>query len=489
MVHHLVTMETKFVAGFGPIVRDPDASRDWWQKTLGQKLKELAPDYYGTDDVDGVKAFALWPLAHAAENTFGTADWPADLPIPQAWIELDVASADAVREAAAELVAKGHTLLREAREEPWKQTTARLISPEGLLVGISFTPWMHPDPLAAAPTITAAERAEIVQQRIDAVRDILRGRGADAVLLDSRHDFAWLTLGGQNHVLAATQKGMAPILITRDDATVLAPINEIDRIADEEVPGLPLKLAQTTWWPTSAPADALAAEDLADELESLRTALHPVEHERMRWIANVVDDVFAASLADLRPGRTTEDDLVADATARFLRHGVRLPVVLVAADERIDRYRHPLSAGKRIDRRVMLIVCAERWGVTVAHTQFVELAEPTPEITAAAKATAHVLAAMRDATTPGSSMGDVLAASQRAYAEVGMPDEWKRHHQGGSIGYQARERVATPNDDTPIRAGMAFAWNPSVVGHKREETLYLDESGARHILTTTPDPG
>ena len=34
-------------------------------------------------------------------------------------------------------------LLREAREEEWKQTTARLLSPEGLLVGISFTPWMH----------------------------------------------------------------------------------------------------------------------------------------------------------------------------------------------------------------------------------------------------------------------------------------------------------------------------------------------------------
>jgi hypothetical protein len=30
-----------------------------------------------------------------------------------------------------------------AHEEPWGQTTARLLSPEGLLVGITFTPWMH----------------------------------------------------------------------------------------------------------------------------------------------------------------------------------------------------------------------------------------------------------------------------------------------------------------------------------------------------------
>jgi len=65
--------------------------------------------------------------------------------VPQAWIELDVESAEAVASAATELTTQGHQLLREAQEEPWGQTTARLQSPEGLLVGISYTPWMHGD--------------------------------------------------------------------------------------------------------------------------------------------------------------------------------------------------------------------------------------------------------------------------------------------------------------------------------------------------------
>jgi hypothetical protein len=136
-------MKVAFVAGFGPIVRDPARSREWWQQVTGMEMAEIAPDYYGTDDLEGVKAFAAWPLAQAAENTFGTTIWPSDLPIPQAWIELDVESVEAVRQAADELVAKGHRLLRETTTEEWKQTTARLQSPEGLLVGISFTPWMH----------------------------------------------------------------------------------------------------------------------------------------------------------------------------------------------------------------------------------------------------------------------------------------------------------------------------------------------------------
>ena len=152
-------MKVSFVAGFGPIVRNPAASREWWQQVLGSELPEIAPDYYGTDDLDGVRAFALWPLAQAAENTFGMPEWPADLPTPQAWMELDVESADAVREAADELVAKGHRLIREAREEEWKQTTARLISPEGLLVGISYTPWMHGESGDAASAESGSESA------------------------------------------------------------------------------------------------------------------------------------------------------------------------------------------------------------------------------------------------------------------------------------------------------------------------------------------
>ncbi|KRD43396.1 glyoxalase [Cellulomonas sp. Root930] len=137
-------MEISFVAGFGPITRDADAARSFWGDGLGIALEEPAPGYLTSDDLEGVKAFALWPLAQAAQSTFGAPDWPGDVPTPQAWIEFDVASVGAVSEAVAELAAKGHRLLKGATEEPWGQTTARLLSPEGLLVGVTFTPWMHP---------------------------------------------------------------------------------------------------------------------------------------------------------------------------------------------------------------------------------------------------------------------------------------------------------------------------------------------------------
>jgi catechol 2,3-dioxygenase-like lactoylglutathione lyase family enzyme len=136
-------MKISFVAGFGPIVRNTDASRAFWGSGPGIDLEELSPGYWVSDKVDGVRHFGMWPLDQAAEATFGSDQWPADIPAPQAWIELDVESADAVAPAVAELAAAGHRVLREAHEEPWGQTTSRLLSPEGLLLGITFTPWMH----------------------------------------------------------------------------------------------------------------------------------------------------------------------------------------------------------------------------------------------------------------------------------------------------------------------------------------------------------
>jgi hypothetical protein len=61
---------------------------------------------------------------------------------PQAWIEFDV---EDVEEATKELEDSGYRLLVRARKEPWGQTVTRLISPEGLLIGVTLTPWQRKD--------------------------------------------------------------------------------------------------------------------------------------------------------------------------------------------------------------------------------------------------------------------------------------------------------------------------------------------------------
>jgi catechol 2,3-dioxygenase-like lactoylglutathione lyase family enzyme len=133
-------IDVLFIAGFGPIVRDLVESRKFYCEALGLKFKEDTNGYLHTGELDGVKHFALWPLAQAAESCFGTDQWPGDLSVPQAWIEFDVGN---IEKATAELKLQGYKLLVAMRKEPWGQVVTRLLGPEGLLVGITHTPSMR----------------------------------------------------------------------------------------------------------------------------------------------------------------------------------------------------------------------------------------------------------------------------------------------------------------------------------------------------------
>ena len=134
-------MDVQFVAGVAVITDDLEASRRLYQQALGLPLE--GADYPATGDLEGLNHFGIWPLSAAAQSCFGQDQWPEDVPVPTCSIEYELASVEAVEAGAQELVEAGHELLHRAKEEPWGQTVARLLSPEGNLIGLSFTPWMH----------------------------------------------------------------------------------------------------------------------------------------------------------------------------------------------------------------------------------------------------------------------------------------------------------------------------------------------------------
>jgi hypothetical protein len=133
-------LDILFIAGFGPIVRDTAKSRNLYGDVMRIPFKEETGEYLHTEALGGANTFALWPLAQAAQSCFGKDSWPDNVPVPQAWLEFDVAS---VEKATAELESKGYKMLVKNRKEPWGQVVSRFLSPEGLLVGVTFTPMMR----------------------------------------------------------------------------------------------------------------------------------------------------------------------------------------------------------------------------------------------------------------------------------------------------------------------------------------------------------
>lgn len=136
-------MNIEFLATVAVIAAEPSVSRGLYVDALGLPLASGGGEYQHSEQIAGCKSFGIWPLSQAAEACLGTAEWPAERPMPQVSIEFDVADAAAVGSAARELEQAGYELLHPPRTEPWGQTVAWLQTPEGAVLGISHTPVLH----------------------------------------------------------------------------------------------------------------------------------------------------------------------------------------------------------------------------------------------------------------------------------------------------------------------------------------------------------
>jgi antitoxin VapB len=194
---------------------------------------------------------------------------------------------------------------------------------------------------------------------------------------------------------------------------------------------------------------------------------------------------MAGAIQAVRPGQTEYQIsglLAQEADSR----GAQAIVNLIATDERIFSFRHPLPTDKQLDRYAMLVLCGRRWGLVCSITRLVHFGPLPDELRRKSEAVAQVDAAFISATRPGRTLGEIFEVAQGAYAKTGYPDEWRLHHQGGPAGFEPREYVAVPGSTDLVVAEQTYAWNPSITGAKSEDTILVGEDG-NEVLTTIPD--
>ncbi len=227
------------------------------------------------------------------------------------------------------------------------------------------------------------------------------------------------------------------------------------------------------------------ALDVSGEVAPLRYVLDPVILEHYRQVGADAAAAVMEAAGSLEPGMS-EHEAAANLSAACRRRGLFGPVLLAAADDRIARYRHPIPQGGFAERRVMLVVSAERGGLYANVTRIIDFEEPERELKRRQAACETILGRLREeATRPGRTLADTFQDCQDFYEEAGFRDGWMLHHQGGMTGYASREIIATPQTHQQIQVGQAFAWNPSITGAKAEETFVLTESGPE-VITRMP---
>ncbi len=332
--------------------------------------------------------------------------------------------------------------------------------------------------------------------KLTSLHSLLAQSNAEALLLRRVSSFAWATEGAASYVNTAATEGAASLVITREKCYLATNNIEAPRLQAEE------KLAEQGWEfvvsPWATPLKGLNelltgktfisdvpfgnGKDVSAELARLRAHLTPAEGQRLRELGRLCADSITAAAQALQPG-LTEYEIAALLGGEAQKRGLQPIVNLVATDGR--GYRHPLPTAKKLEKYALLVLSSRQRGLVCSVSRMVHFGKIPAELERKIRAAAQVNAAFIAHSRPGATLGRLLEIGQTAYAGAGFPGEWQHHHQGGVIGYEPREYIATPGGTDVLAAGQALAWNPTVQGAKMEDTILLGET-SNEIVTSTP---
>jgi Xaa-Pro dipeptidase len=273
---------------------------------------------------------------------------------------------------------------------------------------------------------------------------------------------------------------------------------------DEELAGAGIEVVAAPWHDGAA-RQKIARELIADrkiatdsdnyglplpglpgDFNELRWALTDEEVARYREGAKRASRAMETACKSLKRGMS-EHEAGGILDLEIRRASLNPVVTLVASDERIRNFRHPIPKDKKIDNLIMLVTCADYTGLITSLTRFVAFAPLTDEHKTRQQTICNIDAAVNLATKPGRPLGEIFDVLAEAYHDAGHVDEWKNHHQGGSCGYGARDIVAVPGSSVRAMENQAFAWNPSVPGAKSEDTILCTAKGIAIVSAHSND--
>jgi Xaa-Pro aminopeptidase len=337
-------------------------------------------------------------------------------------------------------------------------------------------------------------------EKLARVRAYLKNHDVDGAVFLSRANFAWLTGGGDNHVVSQDGFGVGALVVTQKQAWVVANKIEIDRLTNEEplgafspksfpwvqsMPDALEKLLPEGKFVSDAPLGKLKPLP-GDFVQECRTQLCESEIRRYKAVGRDCAMAMETVCRQVQIG-DSEHQVEADMARHCLARGIQPYVLLAAFDDRIKRYRHPTPTANHLRKVGMLVICGQRGGLIACLTRLVHFGPIPPELAQRHEAVCRVDTALIAATKVGVPYNKVFQAGLDQYKKEGFAKEWELHHQGGPTGYAGRDFFGTPDEKRPVLDKSAVAWNPSITGTKSEDTFIVD-GDARHILTTcSPD--
>jgi Xaa-Pro dipeptidase len=335
-----------------------------------------------------------------------------------------------------------------------------------------------------------------IKEKERRVGDFLHSKGLKALLLKRQANFSWMTCGGLNLVGIATEMGATSLLITDNSKFVISNNIEAPRMIEEE--GLEKQgfIAKSFPWyeeeevsivkellgegPLGSDSPFPNAQMMAEDIARLRYSLTPEEQRRYRWLGEKVSLALEKTLIETKVGEK-ESEVVGRLCLEIWKDRIDPITLMGAADDRIFSFRHPIPTERKIEKYLMVSVNARKWGLIVSLTRFVYFGKLPKELREKYEANVFIDCALMAHTRPGIPVREVLQKGIDAYQGKGYLEEWKFHHQGGSIGYTGRDYRVNFKTPDIIQENQAFTWNPSITGTKSEDTILATSRGPEMI--------
>ncbi|MDA3951018.1 MAG: M24 family metallopeptidase [Spirochaeta sp.] len=347
-------------------------------------------------------------------------------------------------------------------------------------------------------------RKQEIEAKLERLRGWMDESGLEVLVLRRIASLAWMTAGATTYVVTANGEGPVTGVVTRDGAWLLTNNIEGARLVEEEqLPELGWEVVTHPWFggpnaptpasvsggeltPKRAGADVPfdGTRNVAAEISRLRSRLLPIEQARFTVLGAECAAAMSTAAGAVVPGQS-EYEIAGHIAAATQPRGIQAIVNLVATDERMHRYRHPLPTTKKLERHALLVMCGRRDGLVASVSRIIHFGPVPEEIRRAHEAVAYVDGRAQAASRPGRTLGEVFTEIQDAYREAGFPDAWQGHHQGGVSGYEPREYLGLPDSTDVLEEGMVVAWNPSLPGAKSEDSVMVGAQGPV-VLTDTP---
>lgn len=332
--------------------------------------------------------------------------------------------------------------------------------------------------------------------KLQRLRQSLKEEQLEGLLLTRRDNIAWLTEGASFYVVDRAETGVASLLITATSVTLIAPENELPRILAEEPLPFKVTLRSYPWYHSLTTAlteispgqlgsdmPVANARDMQASLVRWRSGLNPAECERFVQLGKEVALIVESVARGVRPGMS-ERAVEASLYATCLPRGIRPVCTLIAADQRISQYKHPVPGPAPLQRQMLITLGAERDGLNVSITRMLHLGEPSVYSRQHLRTLAEIHADILAVSQPGHRWEDIFRAIKASYARHGFPDGWRQHHQGGPAGYGCRDFIVTDKTPGKVVENQALAWNPTLPGVKSEETVLLTVTGLQRLTDT-----